>query len=164
MFRDEHIARMKAGAGGNGSVAFIRESNMPKGGPAGGDGGRGGDVVLVADENYNTLYHLRHHPNYRAERGEHGMGSNCHGKTGADVEVHLPLGSVVTDTESGERLATRHRKRANGKRDGGWLGRRVRPAKKAHGQGRRCHEPAHPRDLPFSLRQGRLFGVSLAEG
>ena len=78
---------------------------MAKGGPSGGDGGHGGSVWAVADPSYNTLYHLRHHNNYRAERGEHGMGSNCHGKTGADVEVHLPLGSVVTDAESGERLA-----------------------------------------------------------
>jgi len=59
----------------------------------------------VADPEYNTLYHLRHQNSYRAGRGEHGLGSNCHGKAGGDVEVHLPLGSVVTDVESGERIA-----------------------------------------------------------
>jgi len=71
----------------------------------GGDGGHGGSVWAVADPAYNTLYHLRHQNRFRAGRGEHGMGSNRHGKTGADVEVHLPLGSVVVDADSGERVA-----------------------------------------------------------
>ncbi len=105
MFIDTAEIQVKAGDGGNGCIAFRREKFVAKGGPSGGDGGHGGSVWAVADPSYNTLYHLRHHNNYRAERGEHGMGSNCHGKTGADVEVHLPLGSVVTDAESGERLA-----------------------------------------------------------
>ena len=105
MFIDTAEIQVKAGDGGNGCIAFRREKFVARGGPSGGDGGHGGSVWAVADRSYNTLYHLRHHNNYRAERGEHGMGSNCHGKTGVDVEVHLPLGTVVTDAESGERLA-----------------------------------------------------------
>ena len=78
---------------------------MPRGGPAGGDGGNGGSVWALADLSFNTLYHLRHRTTYRAGRGEHGMGSNRHGAAGADVTVPLPLGSVVSDADSGERLA-----------------------------------------------------------
>ncbi len=105
MFIDTAEIHVKAGDGGNGCIAFRREKFVPKGGPSGGDGGHGGSVWAVADPAYNTLYHLRHQNSYRAERGEHGMGSNRHGKTGQDVEVHLPLGSVVTDLDSGERIA-----------------------------------------------------------
>jgi GTP-binding protein len=105
MFIDTAEIHVKAGDGGDGCVAFRREKFVPKGGPSGGDGGHGGSVWAVADPAYNTLYHLRHQNRFRAERGEHGMGSNRHGKTGADVEVHLPLGSVVVDEDSGERLA-----------------------------------------------------------
>jgi GTP-binding protein len=105
MFIDTAEIHVKAGDGGNGCVAFRREKFVPRGGPSGGDGGNGGSVWAVADPSYNTLYHLRHQNNYRAGRGEHGMGSNCHGKAGADIEVHLPLGSVVADAESGEKIA-----------------------------------------------------------
>ena len=105
MFIDTAEILVKAGDGGTGCIAFRREKFVAKGGPSGGDGGHGGSVWAVADSSYNTLYHLRHQNQYRAERGEHGMGSNCHGKTGEDVEVHLPLGSVIVDTESGEKLA-----------------------------------------------------------
>jgi GTP-binding protein len=105
MFIDTAEIHVKAGDGGNGCIAFRREKFVPKGGPSGGDGGHGGSVWAVADPAYNTLYHLRHQPTFRAQRGEHGMGSNRHGKTGIDAEVHLPLGSVVTDMESGERVA-----------------------------------------------------------
>jgi len=105
MFIDTAEIQVKAGDGGNGCVAFRREKFVPRGGPSGGDGGHGGSVWAVADPAYNTLYHLRHQNRFRAQRGEHGMGSNRHGKTGSDVEVHLPLGSVVADADSGERLA-----------------------------------------------------------
>ena len=105
MFIDTAEIHVKAGDGGNGCVAFRREKFVPRGGPSGGDGGHGGSVWAVADPAYNTLYHLRHQNHYRAGRGEHGMGSNRHGKTGEDVEVHLPLGSVVMDADSGERIA-----------------------------------------------------------
>ncbi len=105
MFIDTAAIYVKGGDGGNGCVAFRREKFVAKGGPSGGDGGHGGSVWAVADPAYNTLYHLRHQNSYRAGRGEHGMGSNRHGKAGEDVEVHLPLGSVVTDAECGERVA-----------------------------------------------------------
>jgi len=105
MFIDTAEIHVKAGDGGNGCIAFRREKFVPRGGPSGGDGGHGGSVWAVADPAYNTLYHLRHQNQYRAERGEHGMGSNRHGKTGADVEVRLPLGSVIVDADSGEKLA-----------------------------------------------------------
>src|SRR5262245_17668124 len=105
MFIDTAEIRVKAGDGGNGCVAFRREKFVPRGGPSGGDGGNGGSVWALADSSYNTLYHLRHQSSYRAERGEHGQGSNRHGASGDDVTVHLPLGSVVTDTDSGGRFA-----------------------------------------------------------
>jgi GTP-binding protein len=105
MFIDTAEIYVKGGDGGNGCVAFRREKFVAKGGPSGGDGGHGGSVWAVADPAYNTLYHLRHQNSYRARRGEHGMGSNRHGKTGEDVEVRLPLGSVLTDVESGEQVA-----------------------------------------------------------
>jgi GTPase len=101
MFIDTAEIHVKGGDGGNGCIAFRREKFVAKGGPSGG----GGSVWAVADPAHTTLYHLRHQNSYRAGRGEHGMGSNCHGKAGADVEVHLPLGSVISDAESGERVA-----------------------------------------------------------
>jgi GTP-binding protein len=99
MFRDEICVRMKAGDGGNGSAAFLREAHMPKGGPAGGDGGRGGDVVIIADENYNTLYHLIHTPRFVAASGLHGGNKNCSGKSGHDLEIRVPVGTLVKDDE-----------------------------------------------------------------
>jgi GTPase len=105
MFIDSSEIRVKGGDGGNGCVAFRREKFVPRGGPSGGDGGHGGSVWALADPSFTTLYHLRHQNFFRAERGQHGMGSNCHGSNGADVVVPLPLGSVVTDADSGERVA-----------------------------------------------------------
>lgn len=105
MFIDTAEIHVKGGDGGNGCVAFRREKHIPKGGPSGGDGGHGGSVWAVADPALNTLYHLRHQNSYRAGRGEHGMGSNRHGKSGQDVTIGLPLGSVVRDAESGEPIA-----------------------------------------------------------
>jgi GTP-binding protein len=102
LFIDTAEIHVKGGDGGNGCVAFRREKHVPKGGPSGGDGGHGGSVWAVADPALNTLYHLRHQNSYRAERGEHGMGSNRHGRSGEDVVIGLPLGSVVRDAESGE--------------------------------------------------------------
>jgi len=77
MFRDEAKLKIKAGDGGNGWVSFRREACVPRGGPDGGDGGKGGDVVLVADENYNTLYHLIHQPRFVASSGESGGSRKC---------------------------------------------------------------------------------------
>jgi len=105
MFIDSAEIRVKGGDGGHGCVAFRREKFVPRGGPSGGDGGNGGSVWALADPSFTTLYHLRHQNWYRAERGQHGMGSNRHGSAGSDVVVPLPLGSVVTDADSGERVA-----------------------------------------------------------
>jgi GTP-binding protein len=104
MFIDEVQIRVKAGDGGNGCLAFRREKYVPRGGPSGGDGGRGGDVVLVSSEHYNTLLHLRYNPEHLAERGRHGEGSNRTGRDGASVEVPVPVGTVVFDAASGELL------------------------------------------------------------
>jgi GTP-binding protein len=105
VFIDTAEIRVKGGDGGNGCVAFRREKLVPRGGPSGGDGGNGGSVWALADPSFNTLYHLRGRTLFRAGRGEHGMGSNCHGAAGADVTVPLPLGSVVNDADTGELLA-----------------------------------------------------------
>jgi GTP-binding protein len=104
VFIDRTKIRVKGGHGGNGVTAFRREKFVPRGGPSGGDGGRGGDVWLVADSSYNTLLHLRYNPEHSAERGRHGEGSNCSGKEGSDVEVKVPVGTQVLDGETGEFL------------------------------------------------------------
>jgi len=99
MFVDEADIEVIAGDGGNGCVAFRREKHVPRGGPAGGDGGNGGSVFIVADESYNTLQHLAGHSMWRAERGGHGMGKNRHGRNGADVFIAVPPGTVIRDVE-----------------------------------------------------------------
>ena len=105
MFIDQATVRIKAGDGGNGCVAFRREKYVPKGGPSGGDGGSGGSVYVVATKRLNTLYHLQFQRDWRAGRGEHGMGSNCSGQQGDDVVIELPVGSVVRDKQTGDVLA-----------------------------------------------------------
>jgi len=104
MFIDEVRILVKAGDGGNGCMAFRREKYVPRGGPSGGDGGRGGDVVLVADPHENTLLRYRFNPEHKAERGRHGEGSNCKGADGHSVELDVPVGTVVYDEATGERL------------------------------------------------------------
>jgi len=104
MFIDEVRIRVKAGDGGNGCLAFRREKYVPRGGPSGGDGGRGGDVFLVANNHYNTLLHFRFNPEHTAERGRHGEGSNRTGRDGASIEVPVPVGTLVYDADSGELL------------------------------------------------------------
>jgi GTP-binding protein len=104
VFIDEAKIHVAAGAGGNGCVAFRREKFVPRGGPSGGDGGRGGDVLLESNEHLNTLLKFRYNPEFRAERGGHGEGSNRHGQDGADTTVTLPVGTVVYDAASGEKL------------------------------------------------------------
>ncbi len=104
MFVDEVIVKIKAGDGGNGCLAFRREKFVPRGGPSGGDGGRGGDVVFYASEHYNTLLHLRFNPEHTAERGRHGEGSNKSGRHGASIEVPVPVGTLALDAETGEVL------------------------------------------------------------
>ena len=104
MFIDEVIITVKAGDGGNGCLAFRREKFVPRGGPSGGDGGNGGDVILVASQHYNTLLHFRFNPEHKAERGRHGEGSNRKGREGASIDVATPVGTVVYDWETGEVL------------------------------------------------------------
>ncbi len=103
-FIDECEIRVEAGDGGRGAVAFRREKYVPFGGPAGGDGGRGGDVLLVADEGLGTLQDLIHARVHRAEGGEPGGGKDCYGKAGRDLEVRVPVGTVIIDAESGDQL------------------------------------------------------------
>jgi GTP-binding protein len=104
MFIDEVRIRVKAGDGGNGCLAFRREKFVPRGGPSGGDGGRGGDVVFVASEHHNTLLHFRFNPEHTAERGRHGEGSNRTGREGASIDVPVPVGTIVYDEATGEAL------------------------------------------------------------
>ncbi|HTX37337.1 MAG TPA: GTPase ObgE [Bryobacteraceae bacterium] len=104
MFIDEVRILVKAGDGGNGCLAFRREKYVPRGGPSGGDGGRGGDVVLVASEHQNTLLQFRFNPEHKAERGRHGEGSNRTGAEGRSIEVQVPVGTVVWDDSTGQRL------------------------------------------------------------
>ena len=104
MFIDEAKIRVKAGDGGNGCMAFRREKFVPRGGPSGGDGGKGGDVIMESSERHNTLAHFRFNPEYKAERGRHGEGSNRKGHDGADVLLKVPVGTIVYDDESGERI------------------------------------------------------------
>ncbi|MDH7577208.1 MAG: GTPase ObgE [Bacillota bacterium] len=99
MFYDYVKINVKAGDGGNGVVSFRREKYVPAGGPDGGDGGRGGNVVLSADSNLRTLIDFHYQKHYRAERGKHGRGKNQHGKNGADLVLRVPLGTVVRDLE-----------------------------------------------------------------
>jgi GTPase len=105
MFIDQATIRVKAGDGGKGCIAFRREKFVPKGGPSGGDGGHGGSVWIQASQRLNTLYHLQFQREWKAGRGEHGMGSNCSGQAGGDVTIELPIGSVVRDKNTGEVIA-----------------------------------------------------------
>jgi len=104
MFIDEVIIYVKGGDGGNGICAFRREKYVPRGGPSGGDGGRGGDVTVVASKDYNTLLHLRFNPEHKAGRGRHGEGSNRTGRDAQSIEVPVPVGTVVYNVETGELL------------------------------------------------------------
>ncbi|HET6780785.1 MAG TPA: GTPase ObgE [bacterium] len=105
MFIDRAVINVKAGDGGNGSLSFRREKFVPKGGPDGGDGGHGGDVVLVADESLSTLLDFQHRQHFRAQSGSHGEGSKRSGKRGGTLVVPVPVGTVVKDASSGDVIA-----------------------------------------------------------
>lgn len=104
-FVDQARITVSGGDGGNGAVSFRREKYVPAGGPDGGDGGDGGSVILVVDEGLSTLIDFRYRTHYRAQRGEHGKGSNKHGKNAPDLEVRVPPGTVVKDAQTGHVLA-----------------------------------------------------------
>ena len=104
MFADEAKILVKAGDGGNGCVAFRREKYVPHGGPSGGDGGHGGDIYLEANNNDNTLLRYRYNREFRGERGRHGEGSDCHGKSGGDTVLTVPVGTILYDANTGEQL------------------------------------------------------------
>jgi GTPase len=101
MFVDECTIKVQAGDGGRGCVSFRREKFEPWGGPNGGDGGRGGDIVLVGDDDTNNLVDFKYRPHWRADHGGHGKGKDCAGRDGATVELKLPLGTVVHNAETG---------------------------------------------------------------
>src|SRR5689334_16073080 len=104
LFLDEARILVKAGDGGNGCLAFRREKYVPRGGPSGGDGGRGGDVILIASSQHNTLLQFSYNPEHKAERGRHGEGSSRTGADGKSIEVAVPVGTTVYDEPTGERL------------------------------------------------------------
>lgn len=104
-FIDEASIDVIGGNGGNGSASFRREKFIPRGGPNGGDGGRGGSVWAVGDENINTLIDYRFTRKFVAPSGEHGMGSDCYGRAGKDIILRMPVGTIITDEKSGEVIA-----------------------------------------------------------
>jgi GTP-binding protein len=105
MFVDRAKIYVKAGDGGNGVVAFRREKYVPRGGPSGGDGGRGADVVLVVDSDLTTLMDFKYRVHYKAKRGEHGQGSNKFGRSAENLVINVPPGTVIKDAETGDVLA-----------------------------------------------------------
>jgi GTP-binding protein len=104
MFIDEAKILVAGGDGGNGCVAFRREKFVPRGGPSGGDGGRGGSVFLESSEHLNTLLKFRYNREFRADRGGHGEGSNRHGRDGEDLVIQVPVGTVILNESTGEKL------------------------------------------------------------
>jgi GTP-binding protein len=102
MFIDEAKIRVKAGDGGNGCMAFRREKFVPRGGPSGGDGGHGGDVLMSSSLSHNTLVLFRFNPEWKAPRGTHGEGSNCSGASGEPITLEVPVGTLLYDDATGE--------------------------------------------------------------
>lgn len=103
-FIDQVKVHVKAGDGGNGCVSFRREKYIPKGGPDGGDGGRGGHIIFKAKRNINTLLDFKYYQQYRAEKGQHGMGKNMHGRNGKDLVLPVPAGTLIKDIVTGKIL------------------------------------------------------------
>ena len=104
-FIDESVIEVHAGKGGDGVASFRREKFVPRGGPDGGDGGRGGSIYGIADRNINTLIDYRFARIHRAKNGDKGQGSDCYGRSAPDIELRFPVGTVITDAESGELIA-----------------------------------------------------------
>ena len=104
-FVDEASIRVEAGKGGNGCLSFRREKYIPRGGPDGGDGGNGGSVYLLSNASLNTLIDLRYQRIFKATKGQHGQGRQCSGKAGQDCVIEVPVGTIVTDANTGEHIA-----------------------------------------------------------
>src|SRR5436305_1530119 len=104
-FFDEATIEVVAGDGGNGAASFRREKYVPRGGPDGGDGGRGGSIYAVADRNINTLIDYRYARIHRAKRGENGRGADKYGRGAEDIVLRMPVGTVISDADSGELIA-----------------------------------------------------------
>ncbi len=104
MFIDEARIRVKAGDGGNGCMAFRREKFVPRGGPSGGDGGHGGDILMESSLSHNTLVHFRFNPEHKSQRGGHGLGSNCSGISGEHTILKVPVGTILYDDATGEQI------------------------------------------------------------
>ena len=163
MFIDEAKIRVKAGDGGNGCMAFRREKFVPRGGPSGGDGGDGGDIVMESSERHNTLVHFRFNPEYKAERGRHGEGSNKKGREGADVVLKVPVGTIVYDAETGDKVHdfSRTDERVVVARGGRGGRGNARFATSTH-QAPREHEPGRPgEERLFRLELKLLADVGL---
>jgi GTPase len=163
MFIDEAKIRVKAGDGGNGCMAFRREKFVPRGGPSGGDGGKGGDVLMESSERHNTLVHFRFNPEYNAQRGRHGEGSNRTGADGYDVVLKVPVGTMVYDDATGERLFDfSHPDERVVVARGGRGGRgNAQFATSTHQAPREC-EPGHPgQELALRLELKLLADVGL---
>jgi GTP-binding protein len=155
-FVDQCRVKVIAGDGGNGAVAFRREKYIPFGGPAGGDGGRGGDVALVGDEGMSTLLDFTHVRTLQAERGEHGQGSDCHGHGGKDRVERVPLGTQIRDHATGQLLAdvTAHGQHvvvARGGKGGGGNLRFATPTDRAPRRAEKG-EPGDVRELDLTLK------------
>jgi GTPase len=155
-FLDRARILVKGGDGGNGVTAFRREKFVPRGGPSGGDGGRGGSVYMEATDQLNTLLQFRFNPEYRAGRGAHGEGSNRHGRDGEDVIILIPVGTLVTDAETGELI---HDFSTVGERitiaPGGRGGRGNAQFATSTNRAPRYHEDGHPgltRSLQLELK------------
>ena len=155
MFIDEARIRVKAGDGGNGCVAFRREKFVPRGGPTGGDGGRGGDVIIESNQRLNTLLHLRFNPEHKAQRGRHGEGSNGSGSEGVDTMSKVPVGTVVYDEETGALVHDFHPKKGIVVAKGGRGGRGNQHFATATHQAPRERKPA-------ARRRGLQAGVETA--
>lgn len=162
-FLDEVKIYISSGDGGDGCVAFRREKYVPRGGPAGGDGGRGGDVTFVTDPALNTLIDFRYRQHWRAKRGENGMGKNCTGAAGGDLLVRVPVGTVLRDDASGAILHDLSRPDSRVVvAKGGWGGRGNSHFKSSTNQTPRESEPGQPgQELWLRLELKLLADVGL---
>src|SRR6266566_2420971 len=144
MFIDEAKIRVKAGDGGNGCLAFRREKFVPRGGPSGGDGGKGGDIIIESSERHNTLVHFRFNPEYKAQRGRHGEGSNRTGREGVEITLKVPVGTILYDADTGEKVHDFSRpderivvaQGGRGGRGNAWFATSTHQAPREHEEGR----------------------------